>query len=51
MTSYEIDVYVKNTNGVVVREHRLVVEATAWERIEVYVNDHTVYEDEGEDEA
>lgn len=48
MTAYEVDIYVRDAAGEVVRERRLVMEAREGETLEVWVNDRLKYEDEGE---
>jgi len=50
MTSYEIDVYVRDVEGDVVREKRFTIEAEAGETLEVWVDDRLKYEEEAEED-
>ena len=48
MTIYEIDIYIRDAEGDVVREKRFTIEAEAGETLEVWVDDRLRYEEEAE---
>lgn len=50
MTVYEIDVYIRDAEGDVIREKRFTIVAEAGETLEVWVDDHLKYEEEVEEE-
>lgn len=51
MTVYEIDVYIRDAEGDVIREKRFTIEAEAGETLEMWVDDHLKYEEETEVEG
>ena len=51
MTVYEVDVYIRDAEGDVVREKRFTIEAEAGETLEIWVDDRLKYEEEAEDEG
>jgi len=49
VTVYDVDVYVRDAEGDVVREKRFTIEAKAGETLEIWVDDRLKYEEEAEE--